>query len=190
MKITPTHIPTSSASYNKGPFLLVKLFVSNNDEGLKEKYRDAIDNHNKTIHNDSFPDAGFDLFTPEQFNCSPTQVNKINFGVRTSATLYHSTREEYTCCSGFMMCPRSSLSGTPLRLANSIGIIDSGYRGDLIGKFDCLYSSNYSITKYDRLLQIVAPSMIPIIVQLVDFEQDLGVQTTRGYGGFGSTNTV
>ena len=34
------------------------------------------------------------------------------------------------------MYPRSSIYKTPLRLANNTGIIDSGYRGNLMGAFD------------------------------------------------------
>ena len=40
--------------------------------------------------------------------------------------------------TGYYMYPRSSLSKTKLRLANSVGIIDSGYRGNLIGMFDLI----------------------------------------------------
>ena len=42
----------------------------------------------------------------------------------------------YTPC-GYYLYPRSSTgSKTPLRLSNSIGVIDSGYRGNLIACFD------------------------------------------------------
>ena len=81
------------------------------------------------------------------------------------------------------MYPRSSITNTPLRLANSIGIIDSGYRGDVIGKFDCI-RGDYVALQYTKLLQIVAPGMVPIYVRLV---QDLSIETERGTGGFGST---
>ena len=32
---------------------------------------------------------------------------------------------------GYYLYPRSSISKTPLILANSVGIIDSGYRGNI-----------------------------------------------------------
>jgi dUTP pyrophosphatase len=91
--------------------------------------------------------------------------------------------------TGFFMMPRSSLSGTTLRLANSVGVIDSGYRGNLIGKFDCFIGNDniYCVNKYDKLLQIVAPGMVPIYVSVVNSTNDFGGNTERGSGGFGST---
>ena len=93
--------------------------------------------------------------------------------------------------TGYYMYPRSSISKTPLRLANSVGIIDSGYRGHLMGMFDCLplaqAGESYTIQPFDRLLQICSPDLGPIYVLLVDFENELGGNTERGIGGFGST---
>jgi dUTP pyrophosphatase len=86
------------------------------------------------------------------------------------------------------MYPRSSLSKTKLRLANSTGIIDAGYRGHLMGMFDLIGTDElYTIQQYDRLLQICAPGLLPIIVQVVNSVEELGEQTKRGDGGFGST---
>ena len=96
------------------------------------------------------------------------------------------------------MHPRSSLSRTPLRLANSTGIIDAGYRGNLMGMFDVVNipdnlsdsrEADYFGQKFDRYLQICAPGMIPIIVEIVNYREDLGEETTRGSGGFGSTGS-
>jgi len=85
------------------------------------------------------------------------------------------------------MYPRFSLSKTSLRLANSVGIIDSGYRGNLIGMIDLVDVESYELNKYDRLVQVCAPGLIPIYVEIVDTLEDLGTQTLRGTGGFGST---
>jgi dUTPase len=41
---------------------------------------------------------------------------------------------------------------------------------------------------YDRLLQICAPGLEPIYVELVNSEEELGEATERGSGGVGSTN--
>ena len=75
-------------------------------------------------------------------------------------------------------------------LANHTGIIDSGYRGSLIGAFRWLRSSNYVlpqyiVDKYTRLLQICHPTLCPIYVTLVDIN-DLST-SERGANGFGST---
>lgn len=167
--------------------MILKLFINSDDNILRSIYHNAATMHNDKMTNSGFPDAGFDLFTPIETQCMGDSVTKINFSVRTSAQMICENGKVFN--TGFQMCPRSSLSGTPLRLANSIGIIDSGYRGDLIGKFDCILhmDNDYMISQYDKLLQIVAPSMVPIYVMIVESEADLGVETERGAGGFGST---
>ena len=87
----------------------------------------------------------------------------------------------------FKLYPRSSMgSKTPLRLGNSVGVVDSGYRGHLMACVDCHGEKDYSISQFDRLLQIVAFSGRPIFVTLVENHNDLG-ETIRGDGGFGST---
>ena len=85
------------------------------------------------------------------------------------------------------MYPRSSISKSKLRLANNVGIIDAGYRGHLMGMFDCIYEDKLLVNKFDRHLQICAPGLIPIMVTMVATKEELGVKTSRGEGGFGST---
>lgn len=83
-----------------------------------------------------------------------------------------------------------------MRLANSVGIIDAGYRGNIIGMFDVVNIDNsynedkgadYYAKSYDRLVQICAPGLVPIFVEMVDSIEALGIETERGSGGFGST---
>ena len=98
--------------------------------------------------------------------------------------------------TGYYMHPRSSLSKTQLRLANSTGIIDAGYRGHLMGMFDVVNieqhkrssDADYFGKKYDKYLQICAPGLVPIIVEIVGTKEELGEETARGEGGFGSTS--
>ena len=124
-------------------------------------------------------------------------VNKVDFKIKCCAKIHmlnlHGENKEFF--TGFYTHPRSSLSKTPLRLANSTGIIDAGYRGNLIGMFDCSWSninmatdnSDYCTSKFTRLLQICAPSLVPIYVEIVDSIEALGPSTSRGGGGIGST---
>lgn len=186
-------------------YMYLKIFVDNNNyPELKEKYIDAALNHNNKILNYNNPhfDAGFDLYNPEkktitantQSFCTSFSenmmnvINKINFSIICSAQMITDSNKVYN--TGYYMHPRSSLSKSKLRLANSTGIIDSGYRGDLIGMFDLINLSSdekYVIDKHDRLLQICAPSLVPIVVEIVNTFEELGEQTQRGSGGFGST---
>jgi len=162
----------------------LRIFIDSNDSFLNDKYVSAVLGHNAQMYNSDHPDAGFDLFTPFETQCMGGVVTKINFSVKCSARMICENGKTYN--TGFFMMPRSSLSGTPLRLANSVGVIDSGYRGNLIGKFDCL-GVDHVVQQYDKLLQIVAPGMVPIYATIVNSTDELGGVTERGSGGFGST---
>jgi len=83
-----------------------------------------------------------------------------------------------------LLVPRSSISGTNFRLANSIGLIDSGYRGEVKAKVDVL--SNGVVEMGSRLFQICSHDFMPwdsvlIVDELPPANDD------RGEGGFGST---
>jgi dUTPase len=120
-------------------------------------------------------------------------VNKIDYKIKCRAVMYTDKDKVYN--TGYYLYPRSSLSKTRLRLANSTGIIDSGYSGRIMAMFDVgniMYNRDckecdYVGEKYDRYLQICAPGLVPILVEVVESEHDLGVATQRGAGGFGST---
>ena len=83
----------------------------------------------------------------------------------------------------YYLFPRSSISKTPLRLANSIGLIDAGYRGELIGMVDNIYDKDFQVKRGERYFQLVAVDSSPVEFELVD---ELSV-SSRGEGGFGST---
>lgn len=158
----------------------LKIFIDSEDQELKSLYKDAVTIHNDKMSSD-YPDAGFDLFTPVTTICDTDGVNKINFLVKCSASSKNGN-------TGYYMYPRSSISKTSLRLANSVGIIDSGYRGNLIGAFDCIHpDESYLVQQYSKLVQICSPKLEPIFVTIVKTVEELGLNTERGEGGFGST---
>ena len=194
-------------------FMYLKIFITGSNN-LKTMYYAAVDRHNNNLFNNKFLDAGFDLFLPE--NEDPQEsyawgetirffgtgwkdsnpVNKVDFKIKCSSQMYCDTGKIFN--TGFYIYPRSSLSKTKLRLANSVGIIDSGYRGNLIGMFDVVNVDNddrkinqntadYFAKINDRLVQICAPGLVPIFVEIVENEHELGNDTERGSGGFGST---
>jgi len=202
-------------------FMHLKIYVDG-DKDLKNKYLVAADNHNKKImENIEFIDAGFDLFLPFQDqqhvndnqednedeeekqeriikfygpNREKNPVNKMDFKIKCAAQICVDFGKKFN--TGYYIHPRSSLSKTQLRLANATGIIDSGYRGNIIGMFDVVniafspnqaFDYDYSVKEHDRLIQICAPSLMPIHVEIVKTLEDLGIKTIRGEGGFGST---
>jgi len=192
--------------------MILKLFVDSEDNVLKNMYDSAMDKHNTKLENNQVHiDAGFDLFAPgnegNEQTCygnalrffgtgwsDTSPVNKLDYNVCCSAKMFTDSGKNFN--TGYYMYPRSSLSKTQLRLANSTGIIDAGYRGHLIGMFDVVNISkdesddrdaDYFGNKYDRYLQICAPGLVPIVVQTVNSMEELGEETSRGSGGFGST---
>ena len=83
----------------------------------------------------------------------------------------------------YLLMPRSSIAKTPLRLCNSIGLIDGGYRGEIMAVVDNIKKEPYTVKSGQRLFQLVAMDGSPIHFELVD---ELS-ESTRGSGGFGST---
>ena len=83
-----------------------------------------------------------------------------------------------------LVFPRSSIRKYELALSNSVGVIDSGYRGELQATFkktNGLDSLAYKVG--DRIAQIMIIPHPPIEFNEVDELSD----TERGDGGFGST---
>ena len=83
-----------------------------------------------------------------------------------------------------LLFPRSSIRKYDLQLSNSVGVIDSGYRGEI--QFTFNKTQGFDSMKYkigDRIGQLV---ILPYPqIQLVE-EQQLS-DTERGEGGFGSS---
>ena len=127
------------------------------------------------------PNAGFDLFVPAETTFEPYKSQKIDFGV--TCMMQRSNQP-----ISFYMFTRSSMSKTNFRLSNSVGIIDSGYRGTIGAYFDAYPWQNetYTMTKGSRVVQLCSPTLEPFTVHIVDSIDSLG-HTERGTGGFGST---
>ena len=120
------------------------------------------------------PDAGFDLYMPANVSVPSGAISfKLPLGVKCSAYI----RE---IPSSFTTVPRSSMgSKTSLRLSNSIGIIDSGYRGELMAFVDNIGPEVQNLTTETRLFQIVAPTLMPIFVEIARESGRLRHDTSR-----------
>jgi len=80
--------------------------------------------------------------------------------------------------------PRSSIGAkTPLRLSNSVGVIDSGYRGEVRALYDNISDESYQIHKGDRIAQMLVMPSYRFKANIVDSLED----SDRGEAGFGST---
>ena len=118
-------------------------------------------------------DAGLDLYVLQDDIFKAGETKKIKLGISC----------ENQDGKGYFLFPRSSISKTPLRMANSIGLIDAGYRGEIMAVCDNIKDYDFSIKKGDRLFQLVSSDLSDIEFIIVDELSD----TTRGEGGFGST---
>ncbi len=86
-----------------------------------------------------------------------------------------------------LVFPRSSIRKTDLSLSNSVGIIDSGYRGEIQATFNqkslSSKSGSFLYGVGDRICQIM---IIPH--PTIEFQEvEELTNTERGEGGFGST---
>lgn len=83
-----------------------------------------------------------------------------------------------------LVFPRSSITKTSLMLKNSVGVIDSGYRGTIKVKFLANTDLNHVVYELgDRVAQIMIIPRPKIELEEVDHLSE----TSRGSGGFGST---
>ena len=134
-------------------------------------------------------DAGMDLVATEIIKDTPEQ---ITYGTGISMEIPN----------GFvgLVFPRSSIRKTGLQLSNSVGVIDSGYRGEIQATFNKIFGgegmydemkvNNASHTNVndwykvgDRIVQIMIIPHPDIQFEEADTLSD----TERGEGGFGST---
>jgi len=180
-------------------YAVLKLAVRGD---LLSMYEDHVRKHNDSIENDVYPNSGFDLFVPDERTFDkPFNTEFINLGVK-GEMIYCSKNMDHLLSNlnsddsddhlpigisyktAYNVYPRSSISKTPLLLANHVGIIDSGYRGDLIAAVRS-FEAGYTISQNTRLFQICHPTLCPVFVVIVP-ESELTL-TERGTGGFGSS---
>lgn len=115
-------------------------------------------------------DAGMDL----------TAVSKT---YDANGNIVYGTGLAFEIPEGYMglLFPRSSNSKQDLRLTNSVGVIDSGYRGEVTFKFRPDGPHSYEVG--DRVGQIIIMPYPKIEFEEVESLSD----SDRGTGGYGST---
>lgn len=121
-------------------------------------------------------DAGFDLY------CTSREVNWEKRQLVCRTGLAFEIPEGYVG----LLFPRSSVSDKPLMMANSVGVVDSCYRGEVTAKFNITDTRQSAFSHYqegDRIAQ-----MIIIPYPEIEFEEaDSLSESDRGTGGYGST---
>lgn len=188
-------------------------------EERKKLYENAVNKHNKSVNDNPYYDSGFDLFQPHlpqaMQSLSHMQTYKLGLGLQGAMYSMHNNILSYdTYIIGnnyykdifrkvdmyiengnivpepYKIHPRSSIYKKSFRLANSTGIIDTGYRGNLGALIDnnnnlgvLPKEDRNKIIPHQRYFQICKADLKKFKVSIVD---ELPT-TERGEGGFGST---
>ena len=120
-------------------------------------------------------DAGLDLVSIVDVEVGPGERAMVPTGVAVAIPEGHAG----------LVLPRSGLASRQgLTMANSPGLIDAGYRGEVTCAVVNLDRDQaVSIRKGDRIAQLV---VVPIAEVTPDWADDLA-ESERGEGGFGST---
>lgn len=129
---------------------------------------------------DTGRNSGFDLYLPDDTVFAPKKVTVVNFDINTK------TVNEQGETVGYWLAPRSSIFKTPLRMANSIGLIDADYRGCVLALLENTSDTEFVAPKGMRLVQIVQADLRPFRIEWASAPLDT---TIRGSGGLGSTGT-
>ena len=136
---------------------------------LDKKVWDLYENHGHFYEGD----AGLDLYIISKQTIDPNESTLIHLGISC----------ENLDNKPYMLMPRSSIAKTPLRLSNSIGLIDAGYRGEIMAAVDNIKNIPFTLDVGQRLFQLVGMDGSEINFELV---KNLSA-SSRGSGGFGST---
>ena len=173
------------------------IYIDHDSPELKDLYVNSVHKHNKIVDdyltaiakNETNMEqycfnAGFDLFCPEDTESIGAQKVVLDHKIVTCM------KHKNVYVSYYLYSRSSTPMKTPLRLANSVGVIDSGYRGHIKAVFD--NKNDYDFMEFNiefgsRLAQLCPPNLeYPMKIYIVDNIQSLGI-TDRGDAGFGST---
>lgn len=166
--------------------LLIKLM----DESLKQYYDTS-----KQVFHDG--DMGFDLYSATETQLTNTTYTTFKTGIQAEMLkeykqyLFDPTNgmklvsvNSMAENVGYFLMPRSSITNEGLVLGNSVGLIDAGYRGEIMARvYSVTGTENKTYPVGTRLFQLVGPGLVKFKVKLVDSLSE----TSRGNGGFGST---
>jgi dUTP pyrophosphatase len=117
-------------------------------------------------------DLGYDLYSAEDIIIKPNCVTKVHTGIACS----------FPNGYGALMRDRSSMA-TKAEIFVVAGVIDSGYRGEILVAFMNPFDKIYIIKKGDKIAQMIVTKVNNCVIEEVEELDD----TSRSDGGFGST---
>lgn len=126
-------------------------------------------------------DAGLDLRAKMTYTLQMGQRTLVGTGVSVKIPVNHVG----------LLFPRSSLSKQGVTMTNSVGVIDSDYRGEIMASLifngvpgNC---SELDIVAGERIVQLVIVPILLVTPLVEDWSDEVWNDTQRGTGGFGST---
>lgn len=126
-------------------------------------------------------DAGFDLRINDEVRLGPGQKKLVSCGIKLAIP----TTYKGFGLFGFLV-PRSSCGKLDVSLANTVGIIDSPYRGEIqVYLKNNGYGQNVTLKKNERITQMILVPYVKAEFEEVDFLDE----TERGAGGYGSSGS-
>lgn len=141
---------------------------------FKQQYMDIVlEDINCWPHRADEDSAGIDLRSSEELVITPGDYAKISTGVRVAIPDFHFG----------LVAPRSSVGVRGLVLMNTVGIIDSSYRGIIYCVYKNVGDDIVHIEQFERIAQLLIIPYNPVQLMVVP---ELN-ETARGEGGFGST---
>ena len=138
----------------------IKIKLLNESAILPEKQHDS--------------DAGYDLYSIEDVVLKPNQIYKVKTGISIQIPNNY----------GGLVLPRSGLSSKHgISLINTPGLIDSGYRGELLIPLINHSSNEYTINQHERVAQLILIETPEVKIEVTSDLDD----SDREAKGFGST---
>ena len=138
----------------------IKIKLLNESAILPEKQHDT--------------DAGYDLYSIEDVVLKPNQIYKVKTGISIQIPKNY----------GGLVLPRSGLSSKHgISLINTPGLIDSGYRGELLIPLINHSSNEYTINQHERVAQLILIVTPEVKIEVTNDLDD----SDREAKGFGST---
>lgn len=167
-----SNLTTSNVQFEE-PVYQLNIKISNQD------YKKMLLEYYGNISSFYNGDSGVDLYSNDEIIVEQFKVGTVDMNIQCE--MINIQTQKFV---SYYLVPRSSISNTSFQLANSVGIIDAGYRGNIKAKVRN-FNSNETLPP-GRYFQIVSPDLKPIKVNIVE---ELSV-TARGFFGFGSTTPV
>ena len=158
----------------------VELYLVVSNE-MRNTYESAAAKYNSKSLEER--DSGFDHYCDSDYNVN-RESQFLKFGILSACAMKHNSG---LVNRAYWLMPRSSISKTNIICSNSKGLIDSGYRGNIMGAVRVVgISDTEAVASNTRLFQLVSGSAKPwSTVHIVETLPK--PSSERGSGGFGST---